>query len=305
VEKCVEKFIASQRANNISPIQIKTLEKHFRRFKKEFGNRRIDSITALEISDWLSTRRDEATGELWSVKTRTSNLGSLVSLSLFARDTLQAIPDLGKTEFQKVRKPKKDQRPAVDIYKPNEMLKLLLKAVETDIDLIPGLVVGGFQGLRPFEFHAEDAKRPPLTWEAVNWNDNLLHVVGQKIRSKATRDIPLHPVTRAWLEPFRGLSGVIWRYKQAHSKKMIVLRKRAEVRSIYDGLRHSYASYRIRQLKQDLPLLAAEMGNSPQELLNSYKRNVSDAEAAAWFAVMPPADYAECIQAALRLRQAA
>lgn len=302
VEKCAEKFVASQRGNNISPIQIKTLEKHFRRFKKDFGSRKIDGITALEIAEWISSRTDEKTGKLWSAKTRTSNLGSLVSLSLFARDTLQAIPDTGRTEFQKVKKPKKDERQAVEIYTPAEMRTLLLTAIETDIDLIPCLVVGGFQGLRPFEFHAEDAKRPPLTWEAVNWHDRLLHVSGQKIRSKATRDIPLHPVSRAWLKPFRKLKGAMWNYKQAHSKKMIALRQEAEIPSIYDGFRHSYASYRIRHLKHDLATLAAEMGNSPREIVNSYKRNVTDKDADAWFATMPPHGYEEKIEAALALR---
>ena len=63
------------------------------------------------------------------------------------------------------------------------------------------------------------------------------------------------------------------------------------MRRIPDGFRHSYASYRIRQLKANLPLLAEEMGNSPREIIRSYKRNVTDAEANAWFNVMPPENY--------------
>jgi hypothetical protein len=175
------------------------------------------------------------------------------------------------------------------------MEKLLLTALKSDIDLIPALVAGGFQGLRPAEFHAEGAKRPPLKWEAFIWNDGILHIIGQKVRSKANRDIPLHPVSRAWLKPFNGRQGEIWKYKESHSKKMIALRAKAGVKSIYDGLRHSYASYRIRQLKGNLPELAQEMGNSPKEIINSYKRNVTDAEADAWFNVMPPENYAEII----------
>ena len=62
-----------------------------------------------------------------------------------------------------------------------------------------------------------------------------------------------------------------------------------------NGLRHSYASYRIRHLKGNLPELAQKMGNSPREIINSYKRNVTDAEADEWFNIMPPKDYAELI----------
>jgi integrase len=300
--ECIDTFVLHQRGNNISPSQIKTLEKHFRRFKKIFGTRKIHEITTLEVTNWLISRRDAKKGRLWSAKTRTSVLGSLVSLSLFARDTLKAIPDAGKTEFQKVRRPKKDEQGEVEIYTPGEMENLLLAAVENDVDLIPALIVGGFQGLRPAEFHAEGAKRRPLTWEAFIWNDNILHITGQKVRSKANRDIPLHAVTRTWLKPFRGRKGEIWNYKQSHSKKVIALRTKAGVGSIYDGLRHSYASYRIRHLKGNLPQLAQEMGNSPKEIINSYKRNVTDARADAWFSLKPPPDYSEKIKIALALR---
>ncbi len=299
--KCAEVFTEHQKRNNISPIQIKTLEKHFRRFKKEFGARLIHEITALEIADWLITRKDEKSGKSWSAKTRIGNLGSLVSLSLFAKDTLRAIPDIGKTEFQKVRRPKKDERNEVEIYSVEEIRLLLLTAFDHDLDLIPALVTGAFEGLRPAEFHAEGARRRPLTWESFIWNDQNLHITGQKIRSKANRDIPLHPVTLAWLMPFAELTGPIWKHKQAYTKKMIALRQKTGVKSVYDGLRHSYASYRIRHLRGNLPELAQEMGNSPKEIIDSYKRNVTDALADEWFGIMPPSGYTEKIKAFLAL----
>ena len=84
---------------------------------------------------------------------------------------------------------------------------------------------------------------------------------------------------------------------------MISLKENLEVRSIYDGLRHSYASYRIRQLKGTLTELAQEMGNSPREIIDSYKRNVTDREAEAWFNIMPPEDYPQKIKLALSLRK--
>lgn len=300
---CATSFVAAQRTNGVTDIQIKTLEKHFRRFNKTFGSRKIHDITTQEISDWLGTCLDEKTGAPWGIKTRKGVRGSLVSLSLYARDILKAIPDTGKTEFQKIRPPKDEQREAVEIYTPTEFTKLLKTALELDVDLIPVLVLGGFCGLRPFEVHAEGLNRPPLQWEALNWNDLLLHVQGQKVRSKATRDIPLNAAAQAWLKPFSELTGPIWKHQSAHSKKMIALRDKAEVKSVYDGYRHSYASYRIRQLKGNLAELAAEMGNSPAEIVDSYKRNVTDAEAEAWFAQMPPENYAELLRAYLATSQ--
>ena len=112
------------------------------------------------------------------------------------------------------------------------MEKLLRTALETDIDLIPALILGGFQGLRPAEFHGESAKRPPLRWDAFIWDDGILYITGQKIRSKANRSIPLQPVTQAWLRPFANCQGEIWKYKEAYNKKLYRLYERAGVRRI-------------------------------------------------------------------------
>jgi integrase len=197
------------------------------------------------------------------------------------------------SKLQKVRRPKPDVRDEVEIYTPHEMQRFLLTALETDIDLIPGLVLGGFQGLRPAEFHGEGVKRLPLRWDSLIWDDGIVYIKGQKIRSKPNREIPLHPVTEAWLRPFALCQGEIWKYREAYMKKLLRLRAKSGVKSIYDGLRHSYASYRIRHLKGNLDQLAEEMGNSPREIIKSYKRNVTDAEANAWFNVLPPSDYWE------------
>lgn len=307
---CITEYLAHERARNLSSNQIRTLEKHLRPFKAGFGQRKIHALTAHEIATWLANRKTDK-GEPWSAKTRRNVRGSLVSLSLFARDVAKAIPDLGKTEFQNVRNPKRDAKGEVEIYKPAEIAALLAAATVHDMELIPGIVLGCFQGLRPDEFHAENADRKPLPWSAINWHDNLLHVKGQKVRSKKTRDIPLHAVTKAWLEPLRPVVGdseqdaPIWKYAKAFDDKMRSLCEKAKVPRIYDGFRHSYASYRVRQLRADLALLAAEMGNSPTEIINSYNRNVTDEQAVAWFNTNPPSGYQEKVRVFLASRQTA
>jgi hypothetical protein len=130
-----------------------------------------------------------------------------------------------------------------------------------------------------------------------------VYVVGQKVRSKATRDFPLHPVTKAWLAPFSELKGEMWTYKKAYDDKMKSLFEKVGLERLYDGFRHSYASYRIRHLKGNLATLADEMGNSPQEIINSYKKNVTDEDAENWFGIKPPKDYANKIKRVLAARQ--
>ena len=86
---------------------------------------------------------------------------------------------------------------------------------------------------------------------------------------------------------------------------MKYVREKAKAPAIIDGFRHSYASYRIRVLKGSLEEVAAEMGNSPRQLIGHYKRNVTDEAAKAWFNCMPPEGYAETIARAFGLRRAA
>ena len=82
-------FLKAQQTKNVSGVQIKTFAKHYRRFSLEFGKRRIHEITALETETWLGGRVDESDGSPWSVKTRNSVRGSLVSLSLYAQEGAQ------------------------------------------------------------------------------------------------------------------------------------------------------------------------------------------------------------------------
>jgi hypothetical protein len=242
VSDCIASFLANEIANNVSPSHAKTLKKHLKQFQSSFGSRPIHKISAEQISNWLVSHRSKD-GNPWGETTRRHVRGSLVSLSLYARDTLHALPDFGKTEFQNVKRPKPTEKGEVEIYTPAEISKLLATAIEHDLDLIPGIVFGCFQGLRPDEFHAENAKRKPLSWEAINWQDMTLQVRGRKVRSRGTRPFPFHKVSQAWLEPFRTLSGAIWRYTKAEVREISGPRNRgisdndtSDQKTIYSGI---------------------------------------------------------------------
>lgn len=302
VEECAAKYIEMLKKLNKTPSHIETLEKHFRRFNQHFGLRNIHEIETEEIQSWIEECVNEKTGQLWSMKTRNNVLGSLVCLSLYSQKKLHAIHKTDeKNEFQEVERYDDDPKSEVDIYTPNEIRTLLNAAIEHDVELIPIVVLGAFLGLRPSEAHGEGilATRERLKWGDFVWHDSLLKVTGQKVRAIKPRDIPINEAAKKWLEPFCHLKGDIWRHKEANTKKLNSLRKKAGVRSVPNGFRHSYASYRIRELKSNLDQLAAEMGNSPKELISSYKRNVTDKSADEWFSVFPPPDYQERIQVAL------
>ena len=303
ITACIEAYLAEERSRNHSALHERTLVRHLGHFVKTFGDRKIHEVAAKEISDWLRNFRQED-GSPWAVKTRISVRGTLVGLFIYSRDILKAVPSQEKTEAQLVKNPQRDVKGEVEIYTPEQMRTLLLTALSTDIALIPALIFGGFQGLRPDEFHGENVqeRRDPLQWKAVRWADGQLDVIG-KVRSKARRHLPLHPITQAWLLPFKKAAGSTWTLRKSYTYKMRALLKAAGVTGVHDGLRHSYASYRCRHLGNNLPKLAEEMGNSPSEIIKSYKADVSDAEADAWFDIQPPPGYAKDVQAKYLLHQ--
>jgi len=139
-----------------------------------------------------------------------------------------------------------------------------------------------------------------LSWESIDWEKKELHVLNQKVRSKRPRTVPIQNVVFQWLLPFKGQQGPIWRWKTAHDGRFTVLRTHAGVRPIQDGLRHSYCSYRVKQLG-DLVPVSVEMGNSPEEITRSYKRGVTDDQAKAWFTIKPPTGYSRTIKSKLPL----
>lgn len=276
----------------LTTLQIRTVSRHLGHFQKVFGSRKIHTLQAADIEEWLNTQIDSRTGELWSASTRKNTRGSLVSLARYAQYFLKALHFKGgePNEFVKVPAPKVVHHENVDIFTPQEFKALLYTAVEHDIEFLPLLVFGGLLGLRPYEAHGEELKRDKLGWEAINWESKELNIRNQKIRTKRQRDVPLGIAAQAWLLPFKNLKGIIWNWKTAADGRYGAIRKKAKVRAVKDGLRHSYASYRVK-INPDLDQVAAEMGNSKEELLRSYKRVVTVKEAKAWFSIMPPHGY--------------
>ena len=300
VEECATARIEHAKNSGCTSMQVKTLQKHFKRFCSKFKERNIHDLTTLELNTYLSSQKDPRTSFPWSAKTRNSNRASLISLANYSQGILRSLPETPvKTEFHKTTIARMGNPEPVEIYRPDELRSLLEAAIEHDITMIPAIVLGALQGLRPFEIHAETLNRPKLNWDSIDWNHMQIDFQHQKIRDKATRRIPLHKNAAAWLQPFRKFEGVIWNYRQAYNKKLISLRKKAEIRSVRNGFRKSYASYRLITCNQDYHLVAAEMGNSPDELIHSYKRVRNHEEAEEWFSLMPSPDYSRKIEIAI------
>jgi len=304
VSKCKERFLAEKEKENLSHLQKKTLKKHLKRFEATFGSRLIHDITTEEISDWLHKQKDQKKNTLWSPKTKANVLGSLVTFAREAKMHQKAFPNAAMlTDFELVKKPKSQPAEEVEIYTPQEVAELLEGALASDMEILPLIIIEAFFGLRPSEVHGEDVKKPKLRWDAFNWERKFLHLRHQKVRSKLPRDIPIQPNADNWLAPFKKQRGFIWNYTAAYDERMGKLHAKIGAPRKDNAYRHSYTSYRLIHLDYNYSALAAELGNSEQEILRSYRRNVTREEADAWFAVEPPKGYAEKVAAYLALKQ--
>lgn len=194
---------------------------------------------------------------------------------------------------------------SLHIFYPAE-LEYLLALVGKE--WLPLVILGAFQGIRPEELAPKkDSPKPGLKWEHIDWQWNTITVpkeVAKTRKKKGTRarKMPLHPVTRAWLEALG--AGPHWRGRICLRNPTEVYQRKDRLTAAWgneltkqfparfpdgwppDALRHSYASYRIAIL-QNAGQVALEMGNSEDMLHGHYNSPRTDREGNAWFDLHP------------------
>lgn len=165
----------------------------------------------------------------------------------------------------------------IEIYTPDELQKLLANAQES---IVPFVAIAAFAGLR----HAEIGR---LDWAQIDFDEGHIEVKAANSKTRSRRLVPLLPVLKAWLKPYRKKSGRICS-REDMGDSLLWLAEKTEMPWKHNGLRHSFISYRLAIVKAE-GQVALEAGNSPTVIFKNYRQLVKDAAAEAWFAVMPPA----------------
>ena len=162
---------------------------------------------------------------------------------------------------------------------PAEVKRLLSKAVEKYPELVPYLVLGVFAGLRP------ERELGCLKWSAVDLENARLTVTSESSKHRRARNVPLSDNALAWLRRFAPTHSADTVFSSR--RKMRGLLKAAGVTWGQDILRHSYGSYLLAQC-EDMAIVAARMGNSPEMVKTHYNSARNAKEAAAFWAITPP-----------------
>jgi integrase len=267
VAQLTEEVIEAKRKDGRAPRYIESLRLYLSKFCQDFGDRPIAAVTVEELDTWL---RDLA----YSPKSRAnfrSHIGVLFSYAA-RRRMIDSNPILHTAKPKLIDK-------APEIFAVDELRALLDAANRTAPDVLPMLAIGAFAGLR-------DAEIKRLDWSEVDLTRGHIEIKAAKAKSARRRIIQIQSNLAAWLRPCSGMTGPVVPWS-ARGKLARVRKAAGLTRWPQNGLRHSFASYRLAAI-HDAPRVAAELGHTtPQLLYSTYRELVLPEEAERYWKLIP------------------
>ena len=276
-----EEFLTSKRVEGVGFFHLEDRKYRMNKFAASFPGR-IDQISAHEIEVWLN-------GLGVSARTRNNYRNAVLQLFRYARGK-RYLPRNEPTVVEDVAAANSGEG-AIEIYTPHELRLLLSHA---PVKLLAFFAIGALAGLRSQEIMR-------LDWSDIRFEQGFIEVAAEKAKTASRRLVPLLPSLAAWLLPLRRKSGRVAGYMRNNG--LSLARQRFCKSGIKEGrevsaftwkpnaLRHSYASYRLADIK-DAARVALEMGNSPSMLFRNYRELVTEKQAAEWFSVLPKLTHA-------------
>jgi integrase len=267
VAQLATEVLDAKRKDGMSATYIDDLKKRLARFCADLGERKIAGITVEELDNWL---RNLDCGPKSRDNFRT-NIGVMFSYAE-RRRMIDTNPILHTA------RPKLPDNPP-EIFSVDELAALLNAAAKRVPGVVPMLAIGAFAGLR-------DAEIKRLDWSEIDQKRGHIEVKARKAKSARRRIVQMQTNLAAWLQPYAGMTGAVaavnWR------KKLDLVRKAAELVSWpKNGLRHSYASYRLAAI-HDAPRVASELGHTgPKMLYSTYRELVLPEEAERFWKLVP------------------
>ena len=267
VVELAKEVLEAKRKDGMSATYIADLQKRLATFCADFGSRPIAGITVEDLDDWL---RNLNCGPKSRANYR-ANVGVMFSYAE-RRRVIDANPVLRTAQPKLVDKPP-------EIFSVDQLVALLNAASKKAPDMVPMLAIAAFAGIR-------DAEIKRLDWSEVDQKRGHIEVKASKAKSARRRIVEMQPNLREWLRPYAEMTGVVvpvnWR------KKLDSVRRAAGLaRWPKNGLRHSYASYRMAAI-HDAPRVASDLGHtSPQMLYSTYRELVLPEEAERYWRISP------------------
>jgi len=265
VAEIAKEIVEAKRRDGCSQEYIKDLNKRLPHVASAFPGP-ISQVTRLQLEEWLRSLA-------MSPRSRNNYRNAVVMLWRYARQC-GYLPRDRSTEADGLPRAKMIDS-EIEIFRPKDFVKLISKA---DAEVVPFLAIGAFTGLR----HAEILR---LDWEDIRFAQGFVEVKAKKAKTAQRRLVPIQPNLAAWLAPYHGRTGRVCPWIRV-GRTASALAKEHGIDWPNNGLRHSYASYRLAQC-QDAAKVALEMGNTPVMIFRHYRELVMPQDATAWWNIFP------------------
>ncbi len=265
VGEVLNELLVAKKEKGRSQLHLTDLRIRLKRFADAFP-RPLGEITATDIDGFLGSLEVAAR----SKNNFRATIGSLFRFGQSRGYVTREHPGVSNVEKASYTNPE------IQIFTPEEIKKLLSKAKP---ELIPVLVLGAFAGIR-----SEEIKR--ILWADIKFKQRHIEIKTANSKTKIRRLIDMQKNLKAWLRPFAAKTGPVAPFSNL-ALQFGKLAKRSGVKWRKNGLRHSFISYRVAQIR-NVPQVALEAGNSPAIVARNYLKYVTAAEARRWFKVYPP-----------------
>lgn len=263
VEDAVARFVEAKRGEGLRPRYVEDLKNRLGVFAKAFAGRRLSDLSALQLSDWITSLPGGALNKR-TFRLRLSALFNWAARRAWCQKSIMA-----DVESPKLRPCK------TEVFPPEEVRMLLETASKDAPALVPYLALGFFAGLRTAELDR-------LDWADVNGE---VRIEAGVAKTASRRVIPILPNLAAWIAPHRRKAGSV---RPANAKRLLARVLRAsDVTWKANGMRHSFASYRLAAT-QDAPKVSLELGHmSPALVFRHYRALVREEDAGRYFSITP------------------
>src|SRR5437868_14578633 len=245
VNQLAAEVLAAKQKDGFSALYLADLRKRLNRFARVFGDRPIAAITVEELDDWLRNLD-------CAPKTR-ANFRANVGV-LFSYAERRRIID--SNPVKRTSAPKLIDK-APEIFSVDELTALLNAAQSKSPDVVPMLTVAAFAGLR-------DAEIKRLDWSEIDLKRAFIEVKASKAKSARRRLIRIQPNLAEWLAPYSSMTGAV-APTNARTKIDRAWHAAGLQHWPLNGLRHSFASYRLAAIN-DAALVAAELGHTSTKM---------------------------------------
>jgi integrase len=296
VQDVVDELVDAKEKAGRSEIYTKELRRRLGHFADAFSVR-ISMVSGKHIEDFIrhprlvGQKKDAKVSRVLSGRTQ-NNYRQLIN-TLFRFAVKRGYLPRDHDEMSAVELAENDGG-EIEVFTPVELRKLF-NACLTPVQerrkwrdreaMIPYLAIAAFCGLRA----AEIAR---LDWSEVHLTgaEHFIEVKASKAKTASRRTVPISENCARWLAPFARETGPVCPFERPDKQCFYYLGPAAGLKWKHNGLRHSFISYRLAQIK-NVHQVSLEAGNSPQMVFQHYRQLVSETQATEWFGIVPPKDW--------------